>query len=126
MNGEAPTIVDGSGKVRLMTLSDLDRRTGAAKRAHDLMKAIHVDLGGEDRLATGERQLIQRAALLAVLAEDLECRWLLGQSSDIGTLCAIANCQRRLFEVVGLRRVPRDIAPRLESYLANAHAEEAA
>jgi hypothetical protein len=123
MNGEAPTIADGSGKVRLMTLADLDRRTGAAKRAHDLMKAIHVDLGGEDRLATGERQLIQRAALLAVLAEDLEARWLLGQSIDTGTLCAIGNAQRRLFETVGLRRIARDIAPRLSSYLANAHAE---
>jgi hypothetical protein len=123
MNGEAPTIVDGTGKVRLMQLSDLDRRTGAAKRAHDLMKAVHEDLGGEDRLATGERQLIQRAALLAVLAEDLEARWLLGQAIDSGTLCAIGNAQRRLFEAVGLRRVPRDVTPKLSSYLAGVHAE---
>jgi hypothetical protein len=114
---------------RLLALADEvlrapeNGRDVAAKRAHDLMKAIHVDLGGEDRLATGERQLIQRASLLAVLAEDLEARWLLGQSIDTGTLCAIGNAQRRLFEAVGLRRVARDIAPRLSSYLAGAHVE---
>jgi hypothetical protein len=123
MNGEAPTVVDGSGKVRLMTLSDLDRRTGAAKRAHDLVKALHEDLGGEDRLATGERQIIQRAALLGTLAEDLETRWLDGEQIDPGTLCAIGNAQRRLLEAVGIKRVPRDITPKLSSYLANAHTE---
>jgi hypothetical protein len=121
--GEA-TIVDGSGKVRLMTLADLDRRTGAAYRAHTMVKQLHEDLGGEDRLATGERQLIQRAALLGVLAEDLEARWLLGQSIDTGTLCAIGNAQRRLFESVGLRRRPRDVTPKLSTYLANAEVTE--
>jgi hypothetical protein len=125
LNAEAPTIVDGSGKVRLMTLSDLDRRTGAAKRAHDLVKAIREDLGGEDRLATGERQIIQRAALLGTLAEDLETRWLLGESIDAGTLCAIGNAQRRLLEAVGIKRVPRDVTPKLSTYLAGAHAEAA-
>jgi hypothetical protein len=125
MDGKAPLIADGSGKLRLMTLADLDRRTGAAYRAHSMVKAIHEDLGGADRLSTGERSLIQRAALLDALAEDLEARWLLGQSIDTGTLCAIANCQRRLLETVGLKRKPRDVT-RLSTYLANTTAEEAA
>jgi len=126
MNGEAPTIVDGSGKVRLMTIADLDRRTGAAKRAHGLIKAIHEDLGGEDRLATGERQIVQRAALLGVLAEDFEARWLLGQAIDTGTLCAIGNAQRRLFESIGLKRVPREIVPSVRDYLEHTETETAA
>jgi DNA-binding helix-hairpin-helix protein with protein kinase domain len=125
MNGEAPTIVDGSGKIRLMTLADLDRRTGAAYRAHTMVKAITEDLGGETRLATAEKQIIQRAALLGTLAEDLEARWLLGQQIDIGTLCALGNAQRRALEAVGLRRVARDVT-RLSTYLANTTAEEAA
>jgi hypothetical protein len=124
-----PTVVvdkDGhEGKVRLLTLSDLDGRTHAVKRANDLIVAIHEDLGGEDRLATGERQIVQRAALLGVLAEDLESRWLLGQSIDAGTLCAIGNAQRRLLETVGIRRRPKDVTPRLSTYLANTTAEEA-
>jgi hypothetical protein len=123
LNGEAPTIEDGSGKVRLLTLSDLDKRTGAAYRAHSLMRAITEDLGGEDRLATGERQIIQRAALLGALAEDQEARWLLGQPIDTGTLCAIGNAQRRLLETVGLKHRPRDVT-RLSTYLANTTADE--
>jgi hypothetical protein len=76
MSADVPTIEDGKSKVRLFTLSDLDKRTSAARRARELIDAIHSDLGGEDRLATGERQIIQRAALLGSLAEDLEARWL--------------------------------------------------
>ena len=96
MHSDAPTIEDGRGKVRLLTLSDLDRRTSAARRAHDLIHAIHDDLGGEDRLATGERQIVQRAALLGVMAEDLETRWLGGEWIDPAALCTIGNAQRRL------------------------------
>jgi hypothetical protein len=75
-------------------------------------------------LATGERQIIQRAALLGTLAENLETRWLDGQPIDPGTLCAIGNAQRRLLEAVGLKRVPRDVTPSVASYLANQKVEE--
>ena len=54
-------------KVRLLTLADLDKRTTAAKRAATLIKRITGDLGGQDQLATGEQQIIQRAAFLGVL-----------------------------------------------------------
>jgi hypothetical protein len=113
------------GKIRLMTLSDLDRRTGAARRARELMDAIQDDLGGEDRLATGERQIIQRAALLGTLAEDIEARWLSGEAIDPAMLCTIGNAQRRLFEAVGIRRQPRDVTPRVSDYLEDVHAEAA-
>jgi hypothetical protein len=109
-----------------MTLADLDRRTGAAYRAHAMVKAITEDLGGGGRLSTAEKQIIQRAALLGTLAEDLEARWLLGQAIDSGTLCAMGNAQRRLFETIGIKRAPRDVTPRLSTYLANTHAEVAA
>jgi hypothetical protein len=74
-------------------------------------------------LRLAEKQIIQRAALLGTLAEDLEARWLLGQQIDIGTLCALGNAQRRALEAVGLRRVARDVTPRLSTYLANAEEE---
>jgi hypothetical protein len=105
-----------------MTLADLDKRTGSAFRAHTMVKAIIQDLGGADRLSTGERSLVQRVALLDAVATDLETRWLLGQPIDTGTLCAIGNAQRRILETVGLKRRPRDVT-RLESYLANTNAE---
>jgi len=106
-----------------MTLADLDRRTGAAFRAHRMVKAITEDLGGESRLSTAEKQVIQRAALLGTLAEDQEARWLLGQPIDTGSLCAIGNAQRRLLEAIGLKRQPKDVT-RLSTYLANIPAEE--
>jgi hypothetical protein len=124
MPADAPTVEDGTGKVRLLTLSDLDRRTSAARRAQELVKAIHTDLGGEGQLATGERQIIQRAALLGCLAEDLEARWLSGEPIDPGALCAIGNAQRRLFEAVGLRRQPRDVTPSLAQYVERMGAAE--
>jgi hypothetical protein len=61
---------------------------------------------------------------LGTLAEDLETRWLLGESIDTGTLCAVGNAQRRLFEAVGFRRM-KDVTPKLSSYLAGAHTEAA-
>jgi hypothetical protein len=121
--GQNGTADPPSTKVRLLTLSDLDKRTSAARRAHDLIAAIQGDLGGEDRLATGERQIIQRAALLGTLAEDLETRWLAGEPIDPGTLCAIGNAQRRLLEAVGLKRVPKEIVPTVRAYLE--HVERA-
>src|SRR5665811_841709 len=84
-------------KVRLLTLADLDGRTHAAKRARELIDAIHADLGGVDQLATGEQQIVQRASLLGCMAEDLEAKWLTGVSIDPAMLATLANAQRRLF-----------------------------
>lgn len=56
------------------------------------------------------------------MAEDLEARWLGGQEIDPNTLCVIANCQRRLLEAVGLKRVSRDITPTLAAYLQSKEA----
>ena len=124
MPADAPVIQDGSGKVRLLSLHDLDRRCTAARRAQELVKSIHADLGGEAQLATGEKQIVQRAALLGCLAEDLEARWLSGEPIDPGALCAIGNAQRRLFEAVGLRRQPRDVTPSVAEYVERVRAAE--
>jgi hypothetical protein len=106
-------------KVRLLTLADLDKRTTAAKRARYLIEKVTGDLGGQDQLATGECQIVQRAVLLGVMAEDLESRWLAGEDADPALLATIANAQRRLFEAIGLKRVPRDVTPTLADYLAD-------
>jgi hypothetical protein len=70
------------------------------------------------RLSTGARQIIQRAALTGALLEDLETRCLAGEPIDAAQYATLSNAQRRLFETVGLRRVPRDV-PQLQEYLAN-------
>ena len=108
---------NGGGKIRLLSLHDLDRRTAAYRRTVDLIEQIETDAGGHDRLSTGERQIIQRIALTCALAEHLEARWLSGEEIDPVLYCTLANAQKRLLESVGLRRVPRDVTPSLTDYL---------
>ena len=112
---------DGSkgGRSKLLTLAALDRRTTAYRRVGDLIAGIESDLGGADGLSIAERQIVQRAAMLGAQAEDLEARWLAGEPVDPGAYCSIINCQRRLFETVGIQRRQREIVPDLKSYLAS-------
>jgi hypothetical protein len=96
-------------KTRLLSLHDLDRRTAAYRRTTDLIAQIEADAGGHDRLSTGQRQIIQRAAILGSLSEHLEALWMAGEPFDPVTYCTIVNAQKRLLEAVGLRRVPKEI-----------------
>jgi hypothetical protein len=101
---------DAGPKARLLTLSDLDRRTMAFRKTNDLISQIETDLGGHDSLSTAERQIVQRAALTGALLEDLEAKWLRGEPIDPALYATLGNAQRRLFETVGLKRVPKNIA----------------
>jgi hypothetical protein len=114
MPEDTPEIRIGTGreKVRLLSLHDLDRRTAAYRRTADLIEQIEADAGGHDHLSTGQRALIQRAALACVLAEHMEVRWLSGEQIDPALYCTLANAQRRLLETVGLRRVAHLITER--------------
>jgi hypothetical protein len=100
-----------TGKLRLLTLSDLDRRTAAYRECRKLIDEIETDLGGGDRLSTGERQLVQRAAVLGALLEDTESRWIEGQPIDPTSYCTVINAQRRVLESLGLQRRARDVTP---------------
>jgi hypothetical protein len=97
-----------AGKVRLLSLADLDRRTAAYRRTCDLIAGIEGDLGGADQLSVGARQIAQRAAVTGALIEDIEARWLAGEDIDPVQYTTLINCQRRLFEAVGLSRRARD------------------
>lgn len=105
------------GKTRLLTLEHLDGRTLAAKRAREVLQAVEGDLGGADRLTEAERQLVRRAAVLAVLAESAEAHWLAGGELDTSAHNGTVNTLRRLFETVGLQRRSRDVTPSLADYI---------
>lgn len=108
---------DTGGKSRLLTLDSLDGRTAAAKLARGLIGAIESDLGGADALSAGERQLVQRAAILGAVAEDSEARWMAGEPIDSAAYLATINAQRRVLATLGLGRRSRDITT-LAQYLA--------
>jgi len=106
----------GNGKHRLLTLDAIDRRTAAYKRTRELIDAIEADLGGADQISAAARQLVQHAAVHGALLEDQAARWLDGEPIDAATFATLSNAQRRLFETVGIKRVPRDVTD-LRSYL---------
>jgi hypothetical protein len=107
-----------SGKVRLLSLSDLDRRTRAAALAFDTRDALLDDLGGAETASIGHRQLCQRAAVLAAMLEDSESRFLSGDEIEIETYLAAINAQRRVLATIGLERRARDVTPGVGAYLA--------
>jgi hypothetical protein len=100
-----------AGKLRLLTLGHLDGRTAAARRARELIEAIQTDLGGSDHLSEGERQLVQRAAVLGAYIESCEVKWLGGEAVDLADYLAAINAQRRVLATIGLERRSRDVTP---------------
>jgi hypothetical protein len=115
-------------KTRLMSLSDLDGRTAAYKETRRLIdEMIESDLGGSAALSTGEKQLVQRAAVLGAVLTDIETRWIEGQPIDATVYCTVVNAQRRVLETIGLRRRARLVAaPTLAEIAAEIEAEKAA
>jgi hypothetical protein len=111
---------------RLVTFETLDRRCVAYRETKRLIDEIEGDLGGADRLSTGERQLVQHGAVLGAVLTDMEARWMAGQPLDPTTYCTVVNAQRRVFESIGLRRRPRDVTPSVSTYLGNIEPVEAA
>jgi hypothetical protein len=113
-------------KMRLMTMSHIDGRTRAMCKVRALGAAIENDLGGADRLTQGQRQLVQRAAVLGALIEDVEARWAAGDAIDIAGYLSAINAQRRVLATLGLQRVARDVTPSLAAYLASRRPEDEA
>jgi hypothetical protein len=89
-------------RVTLRTIADLDQRTLAYRRARSLIDSIKSDLGIDDdgELTTNQRQLIQHAALLGAMCEDLAARWLAGEKIDQAAYSNLINTQRRILEAL--------------------------
>ena len=114
------------GRARLLTLDYLDQRTAAAKAARNLVTHLTSDLGGDDQLSAGERELVKRAALCGAIVADFEARWVAGQPVELNEYLAAVNVQRRVLTTLGLQRRPRDVTlPSLREYLAKPQEEVA-
>ncbi|MDT3686481.1 MAG: hypothetical protein RO009_15715 [Pseudorhodoplanes sp.] len=115
----AEAMPKGGSKARFLTLADLDRRTSAFRKTEALIVALESDLGGSEALTTGERQLVQRAAVLGSMIEDMETRWIGGAPLDTTAFCTVVNAQRRVLETIGIKRRQRDVTPNLSDYIQN-------
>jgi hypothetical protein len=82
---------------------------------------LHLsDLGGIDAASEAERSIIRRAACLTVELERLELDFALAGAAkpeQIDLYQRVSNTLRRHLESVGLKRVPRDVTPDLQTYL---------
>ncbi len=121
------TRLKSQGRSRVTNGSKLlplaDGRSVTARRFKDLVEFICADLGGADQLSEGERQLVRRAAALSAECERQEALWARGEAEfDIAAYSILTNAVRRVFETIGLKRVPRDVTPRMS--LAEAFPED--
>lgn len=107
-----------AGKVRLLTLEDLDRRTKAAQTAFQTRAAIVADLGGEERLSTLELIQAESAAMSASVLRDLHCRWLKGEPVDLASMVSISNTFNRTAAALGTARRPKDVTT-IDDYLTS-------
>jgi hypothetical protein len=98
-----------AGKIRLLSLDQLDGRTVAARAVRDTLAALVSDLGGEEMVSAAQRQIAQRAAILGSMLNDLGVRWLNGDQIDVSTYATLSNAERRNLETIGIRRQARDV-----------------
>src|SRR5262245_47673785 len=108
----------GSAKVRLLTRDALDGRTKARKKFDAIAEGIAADLGGEDKLSTVQRHLVEAFAGAAVHVNDIHARLLLGEEIDIVAHSQAISTMVRIASRIGIGRVVRDVTPRLSDYLA--------
>ena len=80
---------------------------------HDLIPGHIADGGGIDLMSTAEQSIVRRASMLELQMEMLETRF--ADNDGVATAEQLllyqrtANSTRRLLELVGLRRRPKDI-----------------
>src|SRR5665811_1175457 len=114
----------GRNWTRFHTLMDraVDGRSGWARRLRDLIGLHLSDLGGEDMASEAERSIIRRVATLTVELERMETSFALAgeaQPDQLELYQRVSNTLRRHLEAIGIKRVPRNVTPTLEQYMAN-------
>jgi hypothetical protein len=124
---DAPTMRagNGRGKVRLLTRQSLDGRTRARKQFDAIAEGIAADLGGEDRLSTVQRHLVEAFAGCCIVLQTLNARILLGEPVDIADQSSAASTLVRIASRIGVDRAPKDITPSLADIAREIEAEKA-
>jgi hypothetical protein len=113
------------GKVRLLSLDELDGRTRAYRDVVSIRDQVLADLGGADRLSTLERLAAENVAMSAAMLRDMGARWLRGEEVDPGALATLQNTFNRTAAALGWQRRARDISPPDPLLYAKARAAEA-
>jgi hypothetical protein len=92
--------------VKLLSRENLDGRTTARKQFDAIASGIAADLGGEDRLSTIQKHLVEGFAGIAVVVSDLNCRLMLGLPVDVVEHCQTISTLIRAASRIGVSRIP--------------------
>jgi hypothetical protein len=104
-------------KAQLCTLSALDGRTVAARRARELAKGFEAELGGT--VTVSRRFAIERAAALVALAEDAKARRLAGDAAiTLEDVVRVDNAAARAVKALGIKPGAPAKVPTLQEHLA--------
>jgi hypothetical protein len=109
-------------KAKLATLDQLDGRTIAAKQAREVISSIEADLGGRDSISTARRAIIENAAVLGAVVQDMGAKWISGEQIDLNLYSTLSNTRRRLLESVGLDFRAKDITASIDQIAAEIEA----
>jgi hypothetical protein len=107
------------GRVKLLTLADLDGRTLAARHVHQTRAEVIADLGGDERLSTLEHGAVNNVALTLAMVQDVGARWLQGQDVDPGSVATLVNAFNRSASILGWHRRAKDVSPDIYSIAAS-------
>jgi hypothetical protein len=104
-----------------------DSNSAWARRFYDLCSHHIQDISrglGESALSQAQLSLIKRASSLECELERLDALLSLGEIVDLDEYGRAASHLRRLFEVLGVERRPRDITPSLSDILREGYARQ--
>jgi hypothetical protein len=101
----------------LLDIDALDKRTREFRRYSAVLGALYSDLGGEAHLSEVQKQLARRFATLALWCDIQDATALAGGKLDPDLYGRVAGHARRIAETLGVKRVARDVTPRLSDYL---------
>ena len=107
--GSTPGIAKAIPKAKLLTRSQLDGRTQAARLFDKLVREIESDLGGADRLSTIERTLIEAYVGAAITLASLNTKLALGQPIDLSQHAQTISAMVRVASRLGLQRRAREV-----------------
>jgi hypothetical protein len=114
------------GKTRLLSRSQLDRRTTAAQEFDAIARAIAADLGGEDQLSTVQKHLVEAFAGCAIHVGHINALLALGKEIDVVEHSQAISTMVRVASRIGINRLPKNITPSVKDYIASIASEDAA
>ena len=117
MPPENGTDIAPSRLTYLPLVGEVDGRTKPALAFKAAVADFVEDLGGQQAISRAELEMVRRCAGLAVLAAQHEAAIVAGEKVVAESYIAIANAQGRALSRLGLKRVVRDITPRLRDII---------